>query len=82
MLMVLRIVLPAALAPGAALGFCKLFGADVFGSNSMLLDGARSPLRGGNGVENPAVSTTVGMPPVLFLVLFVGIAGNAEVGGP
>jgi len=79
--MVLRIVLPAPLTPGVALGFGRLFGRGVTESDMLVLEGARRPLLG-KGVENAAGSATVGMPPVLFLVLVVGIAGNADVGGP
>jgi hypothetical protein len=80
-LIVFRIVFPAPLTPGVALSFGRLFGGDEGGSGVLVLEGARRPLFG-KGVENPAVSTTVGIPPVLFLVLVVGIAGKAEVGGP
>jgi hypothetical protein len=76
MLIVLRIVLPAPLTPGVGLDFGRVFESDM-----LVLEGARRPLLG-TGVENASGSATVGMPPVLFLVLVVGIAGNADVGGP
>lgn len=80
MLIVLRTVFPAALTPGVALGFCRLFGTGTLGSWFWLLEGARSPLLG-KGVEYPDVSTIDVIPPILFLVLLVGISGSADVGG-
>lgn len=82
MLIVLRTVFPAALTPAVCLGFCKLFGIGMLGSWVWLPpEGARSPLLS-KCVECPDVSTVVGIPPWLFLVLFVGIAGSAPEGGP
>ena len=81
MLIVFLTVFPTALTPGVCLGFCRLFGIGILSCWFWFPDGARSPLFG-NGVEYPDVSAMVGIPPVLFLVLFVGNAGKAEVGGP
>lgn len=87
MLIVFRSVFPAPFTPGAV----RSFGSGevgppptgVVGRESCPCDGARSPLFGRVGVEAPDLkSDMVGMPPVLFRVLFAGSAGRAAVGGP
>lgn len=82
MLMVFRIVLPAAFTPGVPRGLGRaVIGAGVVGAVCML-EGVRRPVLG-SGVWGPSLeSGIVGMAPVLFLVFVVGIAGNAVEGGP
>jgi hypothetical protein len=82
MLIAFLIVFPAALTPGpGGRNFCKLLvAAGVVGSVLKMLEGALNPLFG-SGVVYPDVSIEVGIPPVLFLVFGIGIAGNAVVGG-
>ena len=81
MLIVFRIVLPAAFTPGTV----RTFGRDVVGSGVVgvcVLEGVRRPLLG-KGVCNPVCeSAIVGIAPVLFRVFVVGIAGKDVVGGP
>jgi hypothetical protein len=78
MLTVFLIVLPAALTPDADLdcGPELIVMGDVGGC--MFVDGARRPLLGVAGVDLKEAES----PPVLFLVLFMGSAGSAIVGGP
>lgn len=80
MLIVFRIVLPATFTPGVDLNFGRVFCKDALKSG-VPPEGARSPLFG-KGVENPLESGIVGIAPMLFLVLVVGNAGKADVGGP
>ena len=87
MLIVFRIVFPAAFTPGVGrpfgIGEVGPFPTGVFGKESCECDGARSPLFGRVGVEAPDLnSDIVGIPPVLLRVLVVGSAGKAAVGGP
>ena len=75
-------VFPAVLTPGLVLSFGSVVlpPGDLEGALRDV-DGARSPLFGileASGLK----SETVGILPVLFRVLFIGNAGNADVGGP
>jgi hypothetical protein len=80
-LTVFRMVFPALLIPDTARGCGKAeVGAGVAGGRKVEVDGARSPLF---GVFAPDfLLGELEIPPVLFLVLVTGRAGNATVGGP
>lgn len=81
MLIVFRIVLPCAFVPvGRVLSFGSVLdkARPVSGGPP---EGDRSPVLG-RGIVRSFESGNVGMAPVLFLVLVVGIAGKADVGGP
>jgi hypothetical protein len=82
MLIVFRIVLPAAFTPGVLRSFGRaVVGAGVIGG-VCVLEGVRRPLLG-KGVCNPILeSAAVGIAPVLLRVFVVGIAGSEVVGGP
>lgn len=79
MLICFRIVFPP-----IVLGVVRNFGRAVVGAGVTggvcTLEGARSPLLGSGVLIFE--SERVGMAPVLFLVLVVGSAGKADVGGP
>jgi hypothetical protein len=87
MLIVFRIVLPAAFTPGAAValpvpGVVRSLGRPVFGGGVLVVDGALRPLLG-RGVCSPIrESDGIVNAPILFRVLSAGKAGSADVGGP
>jgi hypothetical protein len=81
MLIVFLIVLPCAFVPGRVLSFGSVLGRARLVSGVLPMEGDRSPVFG-RGIVRSFEPENVGMAPVLFLVFVVGIAGNAEVGGP
>lgn len=84
MLIVFRIVFPAAFTPGVALNLGRVvLPPGVVGAERFECEGARSPLFGNRGGEVLSLaSERVESFPVLFRVFVVGNAGNAVVGGP
>lgn len=86
MLMVFRMVFPAAFMPGVNFGFAgiELPPPGVVGVALCDAEGARKPLFGMLGVRLPEdlISEMVGMFPVLLRVFDMGNAGKAVVGGP
>jgi hypothetical protein len=80
-LMVFRIVLPAAFTACVVRNFGSVADSAVDG-DTPALEGARMPLLG-SGVWDPIlVSSDVVVVPVLFRDFATGIGGNAVVGGP
>lgn len=82
MLMVLRIVFPAPLTPGAVRSFGRVVLLPPGVEGRLDADGARSPLFGNPKLSEAFRVAMVGTIPVLFRVFVVGSAGRAVVGGP